>query len=1271
MEDKYIVEKLTDSNWSTWKFQVEHLLKAKNQWKHVEKPSEEPTSRDAEKAFSTIVLSISSSLLYLITSCKSGNEAWEKLKTHFDRSTTANKLYLKKAYFRCQMSEGSKVEDHLRKMKELTDAMAAIDVVIHEEDQVITLLGSLPPSYSTLVTALEARSEDLELEFVQQALLNEQQKRTSKAVAAEAAEDSRIMKVQSQSGAEKMFKFEGTCFKCGKKGHMKKDCRVKVKKKEHVKIVKGRAEDPSHGDYYFKLDDSSKPTVDQVVKSDPRKLLVDCGATAHIVTTDCIVDEDETFEPSNHYIELADGSKRNNVAVKKGDAKVSLTDDCGNVVNATLKNALFIPTYPTSIFSVQCATDNGAEVHFGDEHCLVASGKRFPIVKEGRLFYLHVSHGDSIKVARSLNEWHKILGHCNADDIAKLEPIVDNMCIDDGCKPIECEPCIISKQSNVRNHEPRKRAKKPLALIHTDLAGPMSTVGKGNFRYVIMFTDDFTGCHFAYLLKGKDDAATALEQFLADINQCGSVECLRSDNGTEFTAERFQSVLRRNKIRYQTSSPHSPHQNGVAERSWRTIFEMARTMLIDADLPKSFWPYAVHYAVYLRNRCFNNRIRDTPFHAMTGERPDMSKLHIFGCRCYVYQHGHKGKFDARCIKGIFLGKAKRSPGYLVYSPDHGNVKEYRIVRFLSDANVSESTVNIETQNEMSNPIDDPVPVETTPTQTSCEEGESRFPKRKSQKPAYLNDYVTQTIDYLCFVVDVPQSYEEAISSEHASDWKAAMQSEIDSLRENDTWTLEKVPDDQKPINGKWVYACKSDKDGNVTRFKARYVAQGYSQTYGQNFIETFSPTVKMSTVRALTQVAVSNDWVIKHIDVKTAYLHAPIDYDIYISQPKGFEVGGPDIYCHLRKGLYGLKQSGRLWYGVLHDFFCDSGFTRSDVDHCLYTKSIRGQLVRIAVFVDDMIIVGHDDLVCDVIAELKRNFRISDLGDLEWFLGIEFRRQDGVMTMNQSLYLEKLLEKYHMENCRPVATPCIEKGSTLEVDDDEPCDVSNETYRSVVGSLSYAAVCTRPDIQWVVSLLSRYLNQPVTHTRWIAVKRVLRYLKGTLHYALALRKSETHLNGFCDASWAEASDRKSTTGYCFSIGDTLQNHINLISWRSKRQTVVALSTCESEYIAMSTAVQELLYLKQLLSDIVCGSQSDKCVVTLSCDNQSAISIAHNPVQHDRSKHIDIRYHFVRDHIEKDFQLCYVSSENMVADILTKPVGKGILSKFCHMFFVTK
>ena len=415
MEDKNVVEKLTNSNWSTWKFQLEHLLKAKNQWKDVKQAPQDLASTNAEKAFSTIVLSISAPLLYLITSCTNGHEAWEKLKSHFDRSTTANKLYLKKSYFRCTMSEGMKVEEHLRKMKELTDAMTAINVVISEEDQVVTLLGSLPPSYSTLVTALETRDE-LKLDFVQQALLNEQQKHFESAAGTnEAGSSERIMKMQSSghsvtvsghSGGEKKFEFN--CYRCGKKGHMRKDCRVNLKKKtDHTKSVKDEADD-----YSFKVMDFQSH-YGRHSKSHPGRLLVDCGATMHIVTTDCIMKENKNFDSSEHYIELADGSRQKNIAVKRGDASVSLIDDSGNVINVTLKNALYIPSYPTSIFSVQCATENGAEVHFGNDHFLQACHKQFPIVKEGRLFFLNVCNDDHVNVTKTMHEWHRVLGHCN------------------------------------------------------------------------------------------------------------------------------------------------------------------------------------------------------------------------------------------------------------------------------------------------------------------------------------------------------------------------------------------------------------------------------------------------------------------------------------------------------------------------------------------------------------------------------------------------------------------------------------------------------------------------------------------------------------------------------------------------------------------------------------------------------------------------------------------------------------------------------------------
>ena len=278
--------------------------------------------------------------------------------------------------------------------------------------------------------------------------------------------------------------------------------------------------------------------------------------------------------------------------------------------------------------------------------------------------------------------WHEILGHCNYKDILKLKDVVEGMKISDSSssKPQDCNVCIEGKMSQSSNRNPDARATAPLELAHTDLAGPIDPVFREGFRYSIAFTDDYSGAVFVYFLKCKSDTIAATQNFLADTASYGEVKCIRSDNGGEFISQKFKSLLEKNKIKHEMSAPYSPHQNGTAERHWRTLFEMGRCLLLHSNLSKEFWPYAVMTAAYMRNRCFNNRLKQTAYFAITGRKPNLSNMRVFGSECYAYKQNNQ-KLDPRCRKGIFLGYDKESPAYLVYIPETGKVMKYRVVTF--------------------------------------------------------------------------------------------------------------------------------------------------------------------------------------------------------------------------------------------------------------------------------------------------------------------------------------------------------------------------------------------------------------------------------------------------------------------------------------------------------------------------------------------------------------------------------------------------------------
>ena len=386
------------------------------------------------------------------------------------------------------------------------------------------------------------------------------------------------------------------------------------------------------------------------------------------------------------------------------------------------------------------------------------------------------------------------------------------------------------------------------------------------------------------------------------------------------------------------------------------------------------------------------------------------------------------------------------------------------------------------------------------------------------------------------------------------------------------------------------------------------------------------------------------------MDVKGAYLNAPIDKEIYVQQPPGYvqsDENGTPLTCHLRKSLYGLKQSGRNWHSTLTDFLKSQGFTSNKTDPCIYTKFCENDQIIILFWVDDIIICSNTlSLITDVKNMLNSHFHMDDRGELKWFLGIDFQRLDnGNYKMSQERYLETVLDRFSMTECKPVGTPAE---INLHLQPRENDKVPNFPFRQAIGSLVYLSVATRPDISWIISKLSQHLEKP-TDAHITAVKRVLRYLKGTKSSKLIFTPKDAQLIAYTDSDWAnDPEDRRSTSGFIVTLGSAP------ISWKSRKQPTVSLSSCEAEYIALAEAVKEILYL-QSLCFAVNIKQSNPTI--LFCDNQGAIALTKDrSKQHQRTKHIDVKYHFVRE--QKNIDYKYIATNDNKADILTKSLTKS-------------
>ena len=517
------------------------------------------------------------------------------------------------------------------------------------------------------------------------------------------------------------------------------------------------------------------------------------------------------------------------------------------------------------------------------------------------------------------------------------------------------------------------------------------------------------------------------------------------------------------------------------------------------------------------------------------------------------------------------------------------------------------------------------------------------------------DWVT----YAAQEEDDPKTIEEALSSGEKEEWTIAMTNEIESLHKNEVWDIVDLPEGCKAIGSKWVFKRKRDADGNIARHKARLLAKGFTQKSGIDYDEIFSPVVRFESIRAIIALAAKHNLQLHQIDITTAFLNGELKEDIFMKQPEGFEIRGIEhMVCKLKKSIYGLKQSSRCWNQVLDTHLKIMGFKPSMNDPCIYTLNSGGEVFILAVYVDDIILAGRSsESIQQFIREIATKFDVKDMGNLRHFLGVKVRNVEGSgIWIGQHTYIKEILKKFSMENSESVATP-VEAGAKLIKANGDAELFDQDTYQSVVGCLLYLSTKTRPDIAYAVGNVSRFTVKP-TKQHWSAVKRIMRYLNGAINHGL-LYGETSFLTGYSDANWAgDLDDRKSTSGYVFTMNGAA------ISWLSKKQNCVALSTAEAEYMAISMAAEESVWLERLLSEM--NEKSDELIFIYE-DNQSTIFMAMNPKFHGRAKHIDIRHHYVRLQVSnKKIPLKYCASEDMIADMLTKGLGPAQFNKLRGM-----
>ncbi|KAL0286293.1 UNVERIFIED_CONTAM: Retrovirus-related Pol polyprotein from transposon TNT 1-94 [Sesamum radiatum] len=638
-----------------------------------------------------------------------------------------------------------------------------------------------------------------------------------------------------------------------------------------------------------------------------------------------------------------------------------------------------------------------------------------------------------------------------------------------------------------------------------------------------------------------------------------------------------------------------------------------------------------------------------------GFAPNLSYLKVWGCLAKVaYPDFRKSKYGPKTFDCVFIGYAQNSAAYRFMCLLDNSFCEARNAEFFElifpfnkmHDSLAETSNNLDTSSSSITTID-----------------EIRRSKRqrieRSFGPDFLTAFIVQDLDRIndhvvsaYLVEEDPKTYVEAITSIDSGFWKEAIKNELDSIMTNHTWDLVDLPIGSKPIKCKWIFKKKIKPDGSIDKFKARLVVVGYTQKEGIDYFDTYSPVTKIATIRTLVAISAINGLMIHQMDVKTAFLNGDLEEEIYMEQPEGFIVPGLERkVCKLRKSLYGLKQAPKQWYEKFDRSLLSNGYKTNASDTCVYTKLCGCDFVIICLYVDDMLIFGSNlQVINETKSFLNSQFDMKDLGEADVILGVKIRKTENGFSLCQSHYIEKILKKFGCHDEIPVRTPydpsaCLKKN--------KGDSVSQADYAKIIGSVMFLMNYTRPDIAYAVSRLSRYTHNP-NKDHWDALRRLLRYLKGTMNLCLHFNKYPAVLEGFCDANWVTDNDEvSSTSGYVFTLGG------GAISWKSAKQTCIARSTMESEFIALELAGQEAEWLRNLVGDVPLWGSS--VPVSLHCDSQAAIGIAKNYAYNGKRRHIRIRHGAVKELLKGGIiSLEYVRSERNLADPLTKGLTRRII-----------
>ncbi|KAG7301017.1 hypothetical protein JYU34_015390 [Plutella xylostella] len=828
-------------------------------------------------------------------------------------------------------------------------------------------------------------------------------------------------KMASTSNGIKTIK----CFKCKQIGHYMNQCTKQVSNAFSAVFLNGS----------FNTDD----------------WYIDSGASSHLIASQ---NRMRNISYENEIKEIITANKQKMQVVCTGDVPISTI--VNNVEHSNIIcDALCVPGITTNLLSVSRLIQKGNKVLFKNNLCEIRNPQNvlvgiaelvngvYKLITKTESVSLTAASGTSTSMV-----WHRRLGHINSKDLNIMKDGAVKGISYPGTAEISmsnCSVCCEGKQARLPFPQSSTRSEMVLEIVHADVCGPMEQASIGMSKYFLLFVDDFSRMSFVYFLKSKSEVFKYFKEFKSLVEkQTGKeIKILRTDNGGEFCSKELNDFLKDAGITHQLTNPYTPEQNGVCERLNRTIVEKARCLLFDAKLQKKLWAEAVSTAVYLRNRSPVSGHQKTPYELWTGSKPDLSHIRVFGSTVMAHiPKQRRLKWDRKAAKYILVGYSENIKGYKLYQPESNSFTTSRDIRVLNEGVETDAVIAVtderepeheetESSNNDGNNSQSVVPSTSSDSEDSFHEPlneeiqkvEDLPAKRVRRKPDYygFSNLCTENV-----TSHDEMTLQEALQGPERAQWKQAVEEELQAFESNDAWEIVDVPSDRSIVKCKWVLNKKVDIDNKV-RYRARLVAKGFTQRHGVDYVDTFSPVVKHSTLRMLFALSVQWGIDVTHLDVTTAFLNGHLKEDIYMCIPEGFQHADADgKVVKLKRAIYGLKQSSLVWYERVRDYLCKLGFKNSKLEPCLFTKYTEDVKIIITLYVDDFLIFSNCAVETEKLkAALGSEFKLKDLGPVRRYLGMRINvdKNCNTITVDQQQYIEQLLSRFEMSDCRAIDTP--------------------------------------------------------------------------------------------------------------------------------------------------------------------------------------------------------------------------------------------------------